>query len=230
MLPQDYRIGMSGGAANLEFNNITTTLPAECQYNIVTSVTTCNYSLILGDGSNVSQPPYLSNATYLHNFVVFKRDLLVSVDFDFVGIVATSTITAIEISFLNSPINSISLPEVAFDEIETGSVNSSREVVFTTPLYNTVQPSADDLSRGSIDLVCTIASEGQYTWMWAKENSEINNNDSYRITVGDGSRTTNLTIESLNFSHTGDYKCTVTTYNRTHSVEYLVEYPGKVYL
>ncbi len=296
MLPQTYRIRLPGGAANLEFNNITTSLPAECQHNIINSETTCNYNLILGDGSNVSQPPDLRNATYLHYFVVFKRDLLFSIDFDFMGIVVRSNITAIEISFLNSPRNSISLPDVALDEIEMGSKNtipieskilnnqdlahtdnqirkvafqvnpllneavllrmtfgfttfhnfdwvflsevrfctdpqqSSQEVVFTTPSYNTIQPSADDLRRGSINLMCTIVSEGQYNfmWMWEKDNSEISNDDSYRITVGSESRTTNLTFESLNFSCTGVYKCTVTTHNRTHSVEYLVEYPGKV--
>ncbi len=125
VLPQTYGIKLSGGAANLEFNNITTTLPAECQQpNIINSVTTCNYNLILGDGSNGSQPPDLSNTTYLHYFVVFKRDLLVSIDFDFMGIDARSNITAIEISFLNNPSNSVSLPDVVFDEIETGSKNA----------------------------------------------------------------------------------------------------------
>ncbi len=119
------------------------------------------------------------------------------------------------------------LSEVRFCTDPQPDFNSSQEVVFTTPLYNTIQPSADDLSRGLMDLVCTIASEGQYTWMWEKDNSEINNDDKYQITVDDGGRTTKLTIKNLKFGQTAVYTCTETRYN-VHSAEYVLEYPGKV--
>ncbi len=104
-------------------------------------------------------------------------------------------------------------------------------VIFQTPLSIVVQPSADDLRRGSTELVCTISSEGSYVWQWKRDNTFIMmyNNGDYRITIGDGSRTTKLRINNLDFSDAANYECIATT---THDVDlmnstvYLVEFPG----
>ncbi len=256
----------------------------------------CEYSIILGNRSNVPHPPDLNNTMYLSYFVAFKRDLLVSINFDFAEI--TSNITAIELSFLNSPTNGISLPDIAINEIERGTMNmfpiesrildnqdlaytdnqirtvfiqpdmllsrinlnmrfefsifhdfdwlflsevrfctdsqmsqsdsnSTKVAVFTTPIFNTVQPSANDLSRGSIELVCSVSSEGRYMWVWERDNIKINNTSKYQITVRNGSRTTVLKIFKLSFSDIAKYKCQETTFNQIQFAEFSVEYPGK---
>ena len=104
-------------------------------------------------------------------------------------------------------------------------------LIFQTPSSIVVQPSADDLRRGSTELVCTISSEGLYVWQWKTDNAIImmENNGDYRITIGDGSRTTKLTINNLDFRDADKYECIATT---THDVDlrnstvYLVEFPG----
>ena len=84
-----------------------------------------------------------------------------------------------------------------------------------------IQPSADDLRGGSTELVCTVSSQGSYTWQWEKDNSVIGNGDpNYDITIGDGSRTTKLMISNLDFSDAGQYECTATMIDlsfKTHS-------------
>ena len=77
--------------------------------------------------------------------------------------------------------------------------------------------------------MCTVSSEGSYIWQWKRNNTFLENNGDYRITIGDGSRTTELTINSLDFSDAANYECIATT---THDVDlrnstvYLVEFPG----
>ena len=71
------------------------------------------------------------------------------------------------------------------------------EVTFQLPASNYIQPSAGDLRKGSTELVCTVSSEGSYTWQWKRDNGMIGNNGDNTITIGDGSRTTKLTINNL---------------------------------
>ena len=90
--------------------------------------------------------------------------------------------------------------------------NPMFNVMFRPPPSTIVQPSADDLRGGSTELVCTVSSQGLYTWQWEKDNSVIGNGDpNYDITIGDGSRTTKLVISNLDFSDAGRYRCTATT-------------------
>ena len=215
---------------------------------------------------------------------------------------ATAGITAIELSFLNSPANGISLPEPRLTVVEyTPSLRDRSEVsittwifdnqdlaqtdnqirtisirpfpplsaanlrirfqftafhdfdwvflseirfctqpqppfqlkalIFQTPLSIVVQPSADDLRRGSTELVCTISDEGSYVWQWKRDNAIImmENISQYRITIGDGSRTTKLRINNLDFSDAANYECIATTtqdMDLRNSTVYLVEFPG----
>ncbi len=56
----------------------------------------------------------------------------------------------------------------------------------------------------------------------------VNNGDS-TITIGDGSRTTKLTINNLDFSDAAEYECTVMTRrdaNVVNSAVYVLEFPG----
>ena len=96
-----------------------------------------------------------------------------------------------------------------------------------------IQPSADDLRGGSTELVCTVSSQGPYTWQWKKDNSVIGNGDpNYDITIGDGSRTTKLMISNLDFSDAGQYECTATTMDlalmtHTGSLTQEIQFPGE---
>ena len=106
-----------------------------------------------------------------------------------------------------------------------------KAVILQTPSHIIVQPSADDLRRGSTELMCTISSGGLYTWQWKSDKNtiEIEKKGHYTVTIGDGSRTTKLRINKLDFSNAANYECIATT---THDVDlknsttYLVEFPG----
>ena len=284
----------------ITYNDVLITYPSNCTKHIIAD-TVCGYSVVLGDGAIIPSPPGLNSASYFRHFIAWNRDSLNSfIDFDLTT--ATAGITAIELSFLNSPANGISLPEPRlsvveyvrmargfnetsittriFDnqdlaqtdnQIRTISIRpfpplsaanlrtsfqftvfhdfdwvflseirfctqpqppfQQLNVIFQTPSHIIVQPSADDLRRRSTELVCTIPGEGSYVWQWKRDNATIiiENIADYRITIGDGNRTTKLTINNLDFSDAANYECIATT---THNVDlrnstvYLVEFPG----
>ncbi len=228
----------------------------------------------------VPSTPDFSSSMYLGQFVAWERGSA-SPYIDFNLTTVTTGITAIELSFLNSPSSRISLPDIELSRVtydssfalDTKSSIGSRVlnnqdlsqtdnqvrtvfvqpllsqaslnlrisfqfnrfhdfnwlllnevrfctdtqpffrpvVMFLVPLSNVIQPSAGDLTRGSTELVCTVSSEGSYTWQWKRDNNMIGNNGDYVITIGDGSRTTKLTINKLDFSDTAEYECTGTT-------------------
>ena len=232
----------------------------------------------------VPSPPDLNSDDYVGHFVTWKRDSMQRyVDFDFSGVSHGAGVAAIELSFLNSPANRISLPDLQLwrvnsygetfladsvsrlasiildnqdltqtdNQIRTVTIrpiiaqsgpifritfrfttfyefdwfflsevrvctelqpNILLNVMFQPPSSTIVQPSADDLRGGSTELVCTVSSQGLYTWVWKKDNLMIGNgNPNYDITIGDGSRTTKLVISNLDFSDAGQYRCTATT-------------------
>ena len=237
----------------------------------------CGYSRVLGDGDTAPSIPDLTNAAYVRSFLAWQRGPTVAyVDFDLTGV--TTDVTAIQLSFLNSPNMRISLPNVQLYTVQYGASlatdtltpitswvlhnqllsqpdNQVRtvsmqvmtglsaihlrieiqftefhdfdwfmlsEVTFCTdplPLFEPsitfqspstiiIQPSAEDLRRGSIELVCTVSSQGTYTWQWEKDSSTIIDG---AIIIGDGTRTTTLTLSNLNFNSTGVYSCVAMT-------------------
>ena len=264
----------------------------------------CDYTVILGDGVMVPSPPDLNSEDYLGHFIAWERtsDQL-HVDFDLRGLAMGVDVHAFELSFLNSPANRISLPDLELFRVnsygstfQTDSLTRIRSIVvdnqdltqtdnqirtatlrpiigefgsifritfqFTTfhdfdwfflsevrfctelqPLIafdvnfqtpsTIIQPSADDLRGGSTELVCTVSSQGSYTWQWKKDNSVIGNGDpNYNITIGDGSRTTKLMIFNLDFSDAGQYECTATTMDlalvtHTGSLSQEIQFPGE---
>ncbi len=300
VLPILYR-GLWLDGDPITYNDVLITYPSNCTLpNILQRSTVCNYSVVLGDGSIIPSPPDLNSSSYIRHFIAWNRDSLNSfLDFDLST--ATAGITAVELSFLNSPANRISLPEPRLSVVEytrgfrdknetnittwvfdnqdlTQTDNQIRTIsiwpfpplsaanlrirfqftvfhdfdwvflseirfctqcqhpfqlqalIFQTPSSIVVQPSADDLRRGSTELVCTISSEGSYVWQWRRDNATImmENNGDYRITIGDGSRTTKLTINNLDFSDADNYECIATTHDvdLMNSTVYLVEFPG----
>ena len=264
----------------------------------------CNYTVILGDGVMVPSPPDLDSEDYLGHFLAWERNSnQLYVDFDLRGLANGVFVHDIELSFLNSPVNRISLPDLELFRVnsygstfQTDSLTQIRssvidnqdltqtdnqirtvtlqpligvsgprfritfqfttfhdfdwfflsEVRFCTELQShielnvkfqtpstIIQPSADDLRGGSTELVCTVSSQGSYTWQWKKDNSVIGNGDpNYAITVGDGSRTTKLMISNLDFSDAGQYECTATTMDfalvtHTGSLSQEIQFPGE---
>ena len=302
-LPTLYR-GQWLDGGPITYNDVLITYPSNCTQNLLTG-TVCDYSVVLGDGAIIPSPPNLNSSSYFRHFITLNRDSLNSfIDFDLTTVMAG--ITAIELSFLNSPTNSISLPEPRLSVVEytpgyrvrnetsistwildnqdlaqtdnqirtisirpfppLSAVNLRIRFQFTvlhdfdwvflseirfctqpqppllintvilqTPSSIVVQPSADDLRKELTKLVCTIPGEGSYVWQWKRDNSImiLENNGDYRITIEDGSRTTKLKINNLDFSDAAHYECIATT---THNVDlmnstvYLVEFPGTWYI
>ena len=300
VLPTLYR-GLWLDGDPITYNDVLITYPSNCTQRNFLARFTCDYGVVLGDGAIIPSPPDLNSASYFRHFITWNRDSLNSfIDFDLTT--ATAGITAIELSFLHSPANGISLPEPRLSVVEyTRGLRDRSEVSITTWIFDNqdlaqtdnqirtisirpltslsamklrimfqftvfhdfdwvflseirfctkpqppfqlqavilqtpsliiVQPSADDLRRGSTELVCTIPGEGSYVWQWKRDNAIImmENISQYRITIGDGSRTTKLRINNLDFSDAANYGCIATT---THDVDlmnstvYLVEFPG----
>ncbi len=252
----------------------------------------------------VLSTPDLSNSMYLGQFIALERGSSTPyIDFDLTTV--TTGVTTIELSFLNSPANRISLPDIelsrvtydsSFATVTESSIGSrvlnnqdlsqtdnqvrtvfvqlgfaqaslnlrisfrfnisfhdfdwlllnevrfctdtqqrfNPVVMFLVPLSNVIQPSAVDLTRRSTELVCTVSSAGPYTWQWERDNNfiTIGNSEDYTITIGDGSRTTKLTINNLDFSDAAEYKCTGTTVDlsnvpSTNSSIQDLRFPGK---
>ncbi len=101
-----------------KYNTVQFTYPSNCtQPNILEKFTVCDYSVVLGDRAIIPSPPDLNSARYFRHFITWNRDSLNSfIDFNLTT--ATAGITAIELSFLNSPVNGISLPEPRLSVIE----------------------------------------------------------------------------------------------------------------
>ena len=126
------------------------------------------------------------------------------------------------------------LSEIRFCTQPQPSFQQLKAIMFQTPSLIIVQPSADNLRRGSTELVCTISSEGSYTWQWKRDKNTIEKNaiekkGHYTVTIGDGSRTTKLRINKLDFSDADNYECIAAqklNVDLKNSTTYLVEFPG----
>ena len=104
----------------ITYNDVLITYPSNCiRRSILERFTVCDYSVVLGDGAIIPSPPDLNSASYFRHFISWNRDSLNSfIDFDLTT--ATAGITAIELSFLNSPVNGISLAEPRLSVIAYG--------------------------------------------------------------------------------------------------------------
>ncbi len=271
-----------------DYNGVPITYLLKC-----TQKKLCAYDVVLGDRMIIPSPPDLNSSSYFESFIGTSS---MNSYVDFFLTTTTTGVTAIELSFLNSPANRISLPDITilagqsfetvmliaswiFDNQDLAQTDNQvrtisirplsplisaanlrirfqftefhdfdwvflsevrfctqlqppvqlQAVILQTPSSIIVQPSADDLRRGSTELVCTVASEGSYTWQWERDSNTTKNNENYRITIGDGSRTTKLTINKLDFSDAANYECIATITQNVHlmnSTACFVEFPG----
>lgn len=245
-------------------------------------------------------PPDITSSDYLGYFLVWQRGAIYSyIDFDFTA--TANEVTAIELRFLNNPVNRISLPDIELSRVEYGSSfttdtavhisstlldnqdlnetdNQVRSVIiqpltrltalnlrinfqfqvyhdfdwlmisevvfcsdkqsayspnitFDTLSFNTVQPGSAELARRWTQLVCSVFSDGDYQWLWERDNSTIASGDKYSITVGDASRTSRLIISSLVLSDAALYTCTAiasTDHEYSRSLAWQIQFPGKL--
>ncbi len=114
---------------------------------------------------------------------------------------------------------------------ETPQPFSEPNVTFVTPHSLIIQPSKAELMNRTTQLVCTLSSQGQYSWQWRKNNETLSNGQSHSMSVGDGTRTTILTLLDLTFASAGSYSCVVMTTNSesTRNVGILtqeINFPG----
>ncbi len=279
VLPTLYR-GLWLDGDPITYNDVLITYPSNCtQPNILARFTVCDYSVVLGDGAIIPSPPDLNSASYFRHFITWNRDSLKSfIDFDLTT--ATAGITAIELSFLNSPASGISLPEPRLSVVEyTPGLRDRSEVSITTWIFDNQDLAQTDnqirtisirpltpLSAANLRIrfqftvfhdfdwvflseirFCTQPQPPfqlqalifqtpssivvQYVWQWKRDNAIITmeNISHYRITIGDGSRTTKLTINNLDFSDAANYECIATTtqdVDLMNSTVYLVEFSG----
>ncbi len=113
------------------------TYPSHCApKRILARFTVCDYSVVLGDGAIIPSPPDLNSSSYFRHFIAWNRESLNSfVDFNLTT--ATAGITAIELSFLNSPANRISLPEPRLSVVEYAlSHGDKNETSITTWVFD----------------------------------------------------------------------------------------------
>ena len=97
----------------------------------------CDYTVILGDGVMVPSPPDLNSEDYLGHFLVWKRNSeQLYVDFDLTGLANGVFVHAIELSFLNSPVNRISLPDLEL--VRVNSYGSTFQTDSLTRIQSTV--------------------------------------------------------------------------------------------
>ena len=94
-------------------------------------------------------------------------------------------------------------------------------------------PSAQVLQSGSLTLICTVSSEGSFTWRWRKdgENNDLERGGKFSILSADGTRTSVLTINDITFDDSAVYECIASfTLPGTHPAtgpSYAVQFPGK---
>ncbi len=141
-LPTLYR-GLWLDGDPITYNDVLITYPSNCTQHIIAR-TVCDYSVVLGDGAIIPSPPDLNSASYFRHFITWNRDSLKSfIDFDLTT--ATAGITAIELSFLNSPASGISLPEPRLSVVEyTRGFRDRSETNITTWIFNNQDLSQTD--------------------------------------------------------------------------------------
>ncbi len=135
-LPTLYR-GLWLDGDPITYNDVLITYPSNCmRRSILARYIICDYSVVLGDRAIIPSPPDLNSASYFRHFIAWNRDSLNSfIDFDLTT--ATAGITAIELSFLNSPANRISLPEPRLSVVEyTRSLRDRNETSITTWIFD----------------------------------------------------------------------------------------------
>ena len=92
-----------------------------------------------------------------------------------------------------------------------------------------IQPSADILASGSLVLTCTLSLQGSFIWRWRKGTVIIQNSTKISVLSANGTRTSILTINQLNFNDADLYMCETSYSGQSDygSREYNVQFPSK---
>ena len=104
-------------------------------------------------------------------------------------------------------------------------------VLFRTPplKIKTLHPSAEDLARGSLALICTVPLQGSFNWRWRKGQVTLRDSNKFSILGADGTRTSRLIIHQLDYMDAENYSCDA-TYSILVSYrtrKYDVQFPSK---
>ena len=103
----------------------------------------CGYSVVLGDGETVLSPPNLMSSEYLKHFIAWKRTSdMPYVDFK-LSKDESVLVTAVELSFLNHPARSISLPDLELSVVQYGATFDSD----VTTLIESIVLDNDELTQ-----------------------------------------------------------------------------------
>ena len=101
----------------------------------------------------------------------------------------------------------IAISEVKFcgDEQLPLSLNI-RDIQFLEPLefITALIPPAYTLKVRSLDLICTVSTQGSFVWEWTSSDKDL---EDFIITYENATRTSVLTIRDLDFQDTGTYSC-----------------------
>ena len=129
-------------------------------------------------------------------------------------------------------VNWLGISEIVFCANDTDF--QPGEIDFLRPAGPVVtRPSAQVLQSGSLTLICTVSSEGSFTWRWRKDggNNDLEQGDKFSILSADGTRTSVLTINDITFDDSAVYECIASfTFPGTLPAtgpSYDVQFPGK---
>ena len=107
------------------------------------------------------------------------------------------------------------------------------EIEFLRPAEPVVtRPSAQVLRSGSLTFICTVSSEGSFTWRWRKDGgNDLTRGGKFSILTADGTRTSVLTINDITFDDSAVYECiasfTFPGVLPATGPSYDVQFPGK---
>jgi hypothetical protein len=129
-------------------------------------------------------------------------------------------------------IRNLGISEIAFRNASI--VFMPEAIQFQSPATTQFQahyPSLAQLKNGYLELICTVASQGLFTWLWMKGRQELQNSNGFSIMTTDGTRTSLLVIYDLNINYSGVYSCTasmnfpgISSETRTHVIAFPGEY------
>ena len=129
-------------------------------------------------------------------------------------------------------VNWLAISEIVFCANDTDF--QPGEIDFLRPADPVVAlPSAQVLQSGSLMLICTVSSEGSFTWRWRKDggNNDLERGGKFSILTTDGTRTSVLIINDITFDDSAVYECIASfTFPGTVPAtgpSYDVQFPGE---
>ena len=111
---------------------------------------------------------------------------------------------------------------------------NTQSISFLTPEMHmtTVMRRKEFLITKSLILTCTVSMQGSFVWRWKKEFVDIVESPRTSLFTADGTRTSILKINQLNFADAGTYLCEVrfSGVNNTYSRLFNIVFSSKLFL